>query len=191
MLRVNPGATTVPWRELRRELRGFVAGRVSAAEVDDVVQEALVRIHRGIPEVRDRERLAPWIYRVTRNAIVDHHRRARPASQLDREPEAVAPGNDDAVPARLLAPCLRGFVAMLPPVYRQAITMVELEGLSQVEAAARLVIPVSTMKARIQRGRARLRELVERCCAIELDARGGVIDVIPRGGGCARCEAPR
>jgi len=40
--------------------------------------------------------------------------------------------------------------------------------------------PVSTMKSRVQRGRAQLRELLEMCCAIDLDARGHVVEVTPR-----------
>ena len=86
-----------------------------------------------------------------------------------------------------LARCLVPFVALLPAVYRQAITLVELGGLSQTEAARRLGVPLSTMKARVQRGRARLRELVETCCAIGLDVRGHVVEVTPRPVGERTC----
>lgn len=183
-------ASDLPWRELRDELARFVAARVAASDVDDVVQEALTRIHGGVAGVRDQDRLGPWLYQVTRNAIVDHHRRARPMAiepveALEDELPAPPEGEDEAerLP-RLLAPCLRAYVGMLPAVSRQAITLVELEGLSQVEAAARLGISVSTMKSRVQRGRAQLRLMVEQCCAIGLDARNHVIDVTPR----SRCE---
>jgi RNA polymerase sigma-70 factor (ECF subfamily) len=182
-------APAVPWRELRGELRRFVAARVAASDVDDVVQEALIRIQRGISTVRDPQRLAPWMYQVTRNAIVDHHRRPRRTQSVDdvlAEQLATESSEDDGL-SRMLALCMSGFVAQLPPVYRQAITLVELEGLTQVEAAARLGISVSTMKSRVQRGRAQLRRLVEACCKIDLDARGHVIEATPRSGRCASC----
>lgn len=176
----------VAWADVRAELVRFVGARVAAVDVDDVVQDALAKIHTGVAGVRDQDRLAAWIYQITRNAIVDHHRRARPSEPLAAEPPAPEAPLDDAT-SQLLARCLTAFVALLPPVSRQAIALVELEGLSQVDAAARLGVPVSTMKSRVQRGRARLRELVEACCAIDLDVRGHVIDVTPRGGTCPTC----
>lgn len=175
--------TELPWQDLRHDLTRFVAARVPAGDVEDVVQEALVRVHGGIGGVRDTERLGAWVYQVTRNAIVDHHRKVRPAAELPDELACETPESDESFVK--LARCVTPFVALLPAVYRQAITLVELEGLSQVEAAARLGIPISTMKARVQRGRARLRELVETCCAIELDARGHVVEVTPRAVRCA------
>jgi RNA polymerase sigma-70 factor, ECF subfamily len=177
--------TPLPWQDLRHDLTRFVAARVSSSDVDDVVQEALVRVHHGIGGVRDSERVGAWIYQVTRNAIVDHHRKARPVAELPEDLAADAPEEDESF-ARL-ARCVTPFVGFLPAVYRQAITLVELEGLSQVEAAARLGVPISTMKARVQRGRARLRELVEMCCAIGLDARGHVLEVTPRERPCPEC----
>ena len=175
----------LPWQDLRHDLTKFVAARVHSSDVDDVVQEALVRVHHGIGGVRESERVGAWIYQVTRNVIVDHHRKARASSELPDDLVGEAPDDDESF-ARL-ARCVTPFVGLLPAVYRQAITLVELEGLSQVEAAARLGIPISTMKARVQRGRARLRELVELCCAIGLDARGHVLEVTPRGRPCPTC----
>ena len=83
---------------------------------------------------------------------------------------------------------VRADVRIVAVADHDAARLVELEGLPQVEAARRLGVPISTMKARVQRGRSRLRELVEACCAIGLDARGHVIEVTPRPNGCA-CPA--
>lgn len=52
--------------------------------------------------------------------------------------------------------------------------------MTQVAAAKQLGVPIATMKSRIQRGRAQLRELLERCCAIDVDPRGHVLEVTPR-----------
>jgi RNA polymerase sigma-70 factor, ECF subfamily len=146
------------------------------------------RAHRGVGAVRDQDRLGAWIYQVARNAIIDHHRRSRPSAELDEEALPAPAAEVDDTAFTVLAQCLTPFVALLPAVYRQAITLVELEGLSQVAAAERLDIPVSTMKSRVQRGRAELRRLVEDCCAIDLDARGHVHDLTPRGPSCGGCS---
>ena len=174
--------TDARWHEMRAELRRFVAARVPRADVDDVVQESLVRVHRGLPALRDRERVTAWIYQVTRNTVVDHLRARRTTEPLAVEPDAPVVDTDE--PFANLARCVAPFLARLPPHYREAVELVELGGVSQVEAAARLGLPLSTLKSRVQRGRAHLRALLEACCAIELDARGHVIEVVPR----CRCE---
>jgi RNA polymerase sigma-70 factor (ECF subfamily) len=76
---------------------------------------------------------------------------------------------------------------MLPSPYREAVTLVELEGLTISEAAGMVGISLSGMKSRVQRGRAQLRELFERCCEIELDARGKVTDYTPCVRPCKPC----
>jgi RNA polymerase sigma-70 factor (ECF subfamily) len=175
---------TVAWDALRAELYRFVSRRIPAADADDVVQEALLRIHRGLPNVRAAGAVVGWLYQVTRNALADHLRALRPGEERDGQ-DTAAPAESEDTAFERLAVCVAPFVAMLSERHREAIELVELRGLSQVEAAAQLGIPVSTMKSRVQRGRAELRHLLDRCCAIELDARGHVCDVTPRG--ACRC----
>lgn len=80
------------------------------------------------------------------------------------------------------------FVARLPSPYREAVSLVELDGLTTREAADRAGISVSGMKSRVQRGREQLRTLLDDCCEIALDARGKVTDVSPRAGPCPACK---
>jgi RNA polymerase sigma-70 factor, ECF subfamily len=75
------------------------------------------------------------------------------------------------------------FVEMLPSRYREALTLTELQGITQKEAAAMLGISVSGMKSRVQRGREQLREALEACCTIALDTRGRVVSCEPRPDG--------
>jgi RNA polymerase sigma-70 factor, ECF subfamily len=63
------------------------------------------------------------------------------------------------------------FIAMLPSPYREALTLTELEGLTQKQAAGMLDVSLTGMKSRVQRGRARLRRLLDDCREIALDAR--------------------
>jgi RNA polymerase sigma-70 factor (ECF subfamily) len=170
---------TIAWDALRVELYRFVARRVPSADADDIVQEALLRIHRGLAGVRADGAVVGWIYQVTRNALADHLRASRPAGALDDD-DIVEPIDPDDAAFIRLAHCVAPFVGMLPAHYREAVELVELRGLTQVQAAAELGVPVSTMKSRVQRGRAQLRELLETCCAIDLDARGHVVGVTPR-----------
>jgi RNA polymerase sigma-70 factor (ECF subfamily) len=170
----------IAWEALRAELHRFVSRRLAGPDAEDVVQEALVRIHRGLPSVREQGAVVGWLYQVTRNTLADHLRASRPSDELTDDHDAGAPVDPDDTAFRALSACVAPFVAMLPDHYREAIELVELRGLSQVDAAVALGIPLSTMKSRVQRGRAQLRGLLEQCCAIDVDARGHVVDVTPR-----------
>jgi RNA polymerase sigma-70 factor (ECF subfamily) len=175
----------VPWEEIYGNLRGFVGRRVrNSADVDDLVQAVMVRLLKGLGTLRDSERLHPWIYRTARNVIIDHYRAV--ASQ--RELPVVADGpcddedssqriaeEDEGVALQELAACLAPMLRQLDPPYQEAVTLTELRGVTQAEAAKRAGISFSGMKSRVQRARKHLRTVLEECCRIQLDRRGGII----------------
>jgi RNA polymerase sigma-70 factor (ECF subfamily) len=68
------------------------------------------------------------------------------------------------------------FVARLPSPYREAITLTDLKGLTQQEAAEMEGVTLSGMKSRVQRGRRLLKTMFEECCHLTIDGRGRVID---------------
>ncbi len=176
-------------------LQRFVAGRVPAQDVEDVLHDVFVRMQRGLGEVRDGERLTAWVYQIARNAIADHYRRPvrrreLPTADLTALPLAADEAGE--VPVELTAAVLR-FVAQLPAADRQALELTDLQGLTQAEAARRLGLSVPGMKSRVQRARARLREVLDACCRIEVDVRGRIVDCEPRDRAAATpgcCDKP-
>src|SRR5215203_6636925 len=98
------------------------------------------------------------------------------------------PNGARAEMARCIAPLVRG----LPDTYRRAIELTELEGMTQAAAAERLGLSLPGAKSRVQRGRARLRTMLLRCCEIETDRRGGVVAFELRDGeSCVACGDQR
>lgn len=183
------GAGEDAWRELSATLRPFLAKRLrNPADVEDVLQEVFVRIHRGLPSLRDEERFGPWVYRLARNAIADHQRASArhpwvPDGTAPEQPNDVGTNDDDAddgAVARDVAPYAALLVLFLPSPYREALTLTEIEGLSQREAAERLGISVSGLKSRVQRGRRKVRDLLEACCHVAVDARRRIVACEPR-----------
>jgi RNA polymerase sigma-70 factor, ECF subfamily len=176
------------WQDLQAKLRPFIARRVvNPADVDDVVQEVFLRMQRGLSGLRDEQRLGPWVYQVARSAIVDHRRLAAKhrVADADATPEG-GPADieeDEGAVEREVATYVAPFVAMLPSPYREALTLTELEGLTQKQAAEMLGISLSGAKSRVQRGRVQLRQALEECCHIALDTRGRVIGCEPRPDG--------
>ncbi|HXU64831.1 MAG TPA: sigma-70 family RNA polymerase sigma factor [Polyangia bacterium] len=179
-----PAEARGAWRDIEARLRPFVARRVtSAAEVDDVVQEILVRVHKGVASLRDGESFGGWVYRIAARAIADAAR-AEARQPLARAADSVdAASEDPDEPAELqreLGECVALFVARLPSPYREAITLTELQGLTQKDAADMLGTSLSGMKSRVQRGRDKIRAMFEECCEISVDCRGRVVECAAR-----------
>lgn len=178
------------WRELRRRLCGFVGRRVrNPQEAEDVVQDIFVRIHRNIDALSSAERLDAWAFRIARNTITDYY---RSADRREVSGEVAAKAVNSAISSEgdelpndardYITHCITLMVRQLPDGYRKAIELTEFEGLTQTAAAKRLGLSVAGTKSRVQRGRARLRTMLLRCCEIETDRRGRVVAFEARGG---------
>jgi RNA polymerase sigma-70 factor (ECF subfamily) len=178
------------WRQFSGDLGQFIRRRVDrAADADDILSQVFLRMTERLHTVRDTDRLPAWLYATTRNAITDHYRsavqrRELPVAQL---PEHVdeADGTPMESAEAELARCLLPMIDRLPPEQAEAIRMVDLGGMTQTAAAEAAHVSITGMKSRVQRGRARLREMLLTCCAVERDVRGRVQDYAPRPAGYA------
>lgn len=174
------------WRAYRAELYRFVHTRVEdEAAAEDLVHEVLLRAYAHRHTLRNASQLRPWLYRITRNALVDYYRKRRPTSALPDE-LADEGGADSHGAHRELARCIRPLVDRLPPPYQEALVLSEFEGVTQREVAYRLGLSVSGAKSRVQRARKMLASMLLDCCRVELDSRGGVMDYAPKSG-CDGC----
>jgi RNA polymerase sigma-70 factor, ECF subfamily len=172
------------WRDIAARLRPYVARRLrNPADVDDVVQETLVKVHQGVGTLNDGERFGAWVYRIAERSIADAMR-ARARLPLAAAPDAKPDHSADSAEATDLqsemGECVALFVARLPSPYREAITLTELQGLTQKDAAETVGVSLSGMKSRVQRGRERILAMFQECCDISLDCRGRVIQCDPR-----------
>ena len=193
----------LPWEELHGNLRAFISRRVrNQADVDDLVQRVSLQIVKGLASLRDAERLHAWVYRTARNVIVDYYRSSagRPevasggAGDLAAASAETQANSQDDERAALqeLAGCMTPMIRQLPPAYREAVTLADLEGVNQADAAARAGVSISAMKSRIQRGRQQLKAVLEDCCRVQLDRRGTIVAYDPRKpnscGPCGSCD---
>jgi RNA polymerase sigma-70 factor (ECF subfamily) len=187
------------WEDLHTRLRQFVDRRVSDPfAADDLAQEILLRIHARIGDLRDGDRLDAWAYQVARNAIIDHYRaraavREVPGGDALEDAAAPLPPELDADPGEAvraeIARCLAPMVSRLPPLYREALELTDLGELTQAAAAERLELSVPGVKARVQRGREKLKDMLLACCEVATDSRGRPVEFRRQGPcGCAGDE---
>jgi RNA polymerase sigma-70 factor (ECF subfamily) len=183
--------TEAIWIEFHANLLRFVASRVrNPADAEDVVQRVFLQVHRALPTLRDVDRLPAWLYQMTRRVIIDFYRRPAHAREQALSDDVDVADEEPESPTALaeLSTCLRPLMATLSEADQQALTLVEFEGVPQVDAARQLGVSVSGMKSRVQRARARLRSAVETCCRIELDRRGGLGAYEPRDCDSCGCD---
>ena len=173
--------TDVAWQEVQTKLRAYVRRRVDGAHADDVLSEILLRLVGSQEKMEGARNPMAWIYRVAANAIADHHRKtAIETRMLESVRKEVSgdkhEGTIDESESAALARCLTPMMKDLPAPYDEALLLTEVEGLSQVVAAEKLGLSVSGMKSRVQRGRRKLKAALLRCCHVELNRRGEVLD---------------
>jgi len=173
-----PEKTELVWREFAAPLRSFLRARTKCdADAEDLLQEVFVRIQKRLPTLHDTSKMQGWVYRIARNAVIDHYRTRHDHLPIDFELEDDDPAGEALVDLR---PTLRRFIAELPAHYRVPLVRHEFQGESLKEVAAALGLTLTATKSRVTRGRQMLRAMLDRCCRFEFDRRGHVISAVPR-----------
>ena len=180
------------WQAFREPLWNYIARRVpNATDADDVLQDVFLKVHRQLPALENEERLAPWLYRVARNTLIDRYRRSDGTELVEPSDELYASEPEESDAEQKIAACLKDMINDLPASYRDALVLSELEGLPQRLVAQRLGLSLSGAKSRVQRGRRLLREALLACCHFEFDQRGKIMEYVPRATCCAAPASTR
>ena len=128
----------------------------------DLAQEVLLRVRKGLPNYRPGS-FEGWLWRITRNAFIDETRRRKrrptvPLPEGDRSSLGVSPAADEALAAVTLGEDVQAALLSLPVEFREAVVLCDVVGLSYDEIAEAAGVPVGTIRSRIHRGRAQMRE---------------------------------
>lgn len=137
-------------------------------QAEDLVQSLLLRLYARTETLPTLDRPGPWLARALYNLFIDQCRsRGRQPvdlhdgdeDSLDRVADSGQP--PEALVARLhVADAVREALAQLSPAHRAVVTWHDIEGYTLEELAVDHAIPVGTLKSRLHRARARLRELL-------------------------------
>ena len=167
------------WQTIHERLTTFVNSKVNDPELTkDIVQDVFLKVFSKNDTLREKDKLVPWIYQITRNEIVSHFRKY----EFYENEVAIS---DEAEPTlnNELTDCVRPFIDTLPGKYREALILSDLEKVPQKELAERLNISYSGLKSRVQRARQMLEATYNECCTISKDIYGNVMDYSPKGKG--------
>jgi len=127
----------------------------------DAVQDAFLSAFRRADTFRGDAAVTTWLHRITVNACLDRLRRVRPTTPLpDYDTEQLADRHDDQLSVEVRLDVHRA-LNRLPQGQRQALVLVDMQGLSVAAAAAVLDVAEGTVKSRCGRGRATMAQLLQ------------------------------
>lgn len=175
------------WQEYHSMLRAFIQSKVfNDSATDDILQNVFLKMHTDLASLKDKTKLKSWLYQIARNSIFDYYRSHKPTIDI---PEWVSQPEIDPSEKIIqeLSECLQPIIQLLPDHYREAVILSEMQGETQKVVAEMQGISLSGAKSRIQRGRAKLKEMLAECCRIELDHSGRLHDYSRKKKGCGTC----
>ncbi|WP_375748318.1 RNA polymerase sigma factor SigZ [Vibrio sp. HN007] len=174
------------WSEYQSSLRGFLHKNLSNQDdVDDLLQDIFLKTYKNFSTINDSNKIKPWLFQVTNNAIMDFYRqRAKEEGVADEELWHKEPEEDIK---RELSMCVAPFINSLPEEDAALLTAIELEGMSQKEYAENHGLKYSTLKSKVQKSRKQLHGVFSECCDFTLGSKGGVVDYQAKKKGCSGC----
>ena len=144
-----------------------------SADAADVTQQVFLKAFRGIRGFRRRSSLKTWLYRIAVCEGLNQRRwwrrHRRQQTSIDAESDDQAPleledlkaSPFEQLAAREVQAVVHQALRAIPAVFRSAVILRDLEGLSYEEAAEVLDVSIGTVKSRILRGRRALRQVLE------------------------------
>jgi len=159
---------------IQHYLERMVGDRATA---DDLLQETLLRIARGLRHFEGRSSVKTWAFTIATRVATDYFRspeaRAR-IIDIETAPDLSTSEVDveERVAIDEMNSCVREVIDSLPADYRAALVLHDLEGLTAAATAQACGCSLATAKIRIHRARARLRSVLDAQCDFYRDGEG-------------------
>lgn len=160
---MSPEEFTEIYREHQGLVRSVIFQITGREHLDDIVQEAFIRIWKNFGSFRNDSKLSSWIYRISVNTALDHvrsrNRRDETSSDEIEQKEANAPGPEREVSGRDLV--TKGLMH-LSEEHRTVIVLALMQGLSIAEVCEVLEVSEGTVKSRLHYAKAEFRDFLAR-----------------------------
>lgn len=176
------------WLKFSHPVKDFIRHQTHNSDItDDLLQEVFIKIHQNLHLLREEEKVAGWVFQIARNTVLNYFR----SQKRNLENQELFVTENESQNAfkennlnEMVGIWLEEFKKDLAPKYREAIQLVDIEGISQVELANRLGISVSGAKSRVQRGREQLKQKLIDCCPVKTDQYGNIVEIQHKNGDC-------
>ena len=177
------------WSGFNEKLFRYIESQVkNPYDAEDILQDVFVKIFRGIGQLENQEAIKPWIYRVTKNTIIDFYKKKKDVSVAPEVLYLVEEETGDADNMNEdIYKCIESMLFQIPDKYQAVYEMHKKKEMKHREIAEELDISVSASKVRLKRAKDMFREKLLECCDFEVDNYGNIIDYEEKGK-CCKCS---
>lgn len=166
--------------QLYNPLLGYVKKRVRNIEdAEDLTQDVFLKLSKSNNNGVDN--LKNWVYTIAKNTITDYYRKKQLQTN-SIEDDTFFDYETTKDTSVELSKCVNSFISQLPEEYRDLMILSEIKEVPQKEIAEKLDMNYVTVRSKIQRGRKKLKELIEGCCVILQGGKGSILDYKARTG---------
>lgn len=174
------------WNEFNEKLLNYVKTMVvNTHDAEDILQNVFLKIFKSIEQIEKESAIKPWIYKITKNTIIDFYKKKKDMSvapeilyMIEDEIDDIDNMNED------ISNCLINMVFNLPDKYQKVYDLYENKAMKHKEIAEALDISVPASKVRLKRAKDMFKEKLLECCDFEVDKYGNIINYLPKG----KCE---
>ena len=136
------------------------------ADADEVAQEAFLSAWKGLPNFRGESRFSTWLYQLTTHAAIDLLRREKRQAAAE-DIDGITAADDAPSPQQQAERAetrreVRAALMQLPEEYRQVLLLRFMQELSYEEIGQALKLPAGTVKSRLNRAKAQLKDILSR-----------------------------
>ena len=171
---------SILWNDYHIQLKAFISKRINDTEtVNDILQSVFLKIHSELENKKRIGNIKAWLFRITRNTIIDFYRTKKISEVLPDN--ILEEDNKDSV-AENVAGSIRFFINQLNDESKKILILSEIKGMSQKEISKVMGLPYSTIKSKVQRARTKVKQMMLDCCHYEFDKFGKPVDYI-----CKNC----
>lgn len=146
-------------------------------DIDDLRQEVFIRFSKSLEKLKSTENLCGYLLKIADNIVNDHYRSKGKTKVVTIDESEDFINRDELIGDQrsIYEISLITYINQLPEKYREALILVEINGLSQKTVAGKLNISYSGLKSRVQRGRELLKKTILDCCDYKFDKYGNII----------------
>lgn len=152
----------------------------------DILQDVYIKVIENIDKIEKAENIKSYLLKMADNAVTDHYRKKsnKPDSDFSEDILLTDEADSNDTSLQLADCCLRPMIESLEPIYKEALVMTELEGMTHKQYAEKIGISYSNAKTRVQRARQKLKKVILDCCTYEFDKYGNIVSYLKNPGKC-------
>ena len=143
--------------------RLFLQRTGNAEDADDLLQETFIKVYLNLHRYSEEYTFGQWLYTIARNTFIDYVRKRQDDLSIDEKfsaPASSAPTPEESIINSQQRGQIEHCIARLPENYRTLIRMRFFDEYSYEEIAAKLSLPLGTVKTQIHRARERMCRLI-------------------------------